>query len=211
MDNLIRQPESKRQSYRVIPFGSIVIGLAALLLAPLAHAHVGFGGIAAGFARGFAHPLGGIDHIFAMVAVGLWSVQRGGRSIGLIPAIFVLLMALGGVIGTLGIFVPFVEQGIVLSVVVLGVLVAAAIQLPLFACAIVVGLFALFHGHAHGAEMPASASGLFYGAGFVLATAFLHALGMGIALLTRRLGQTNLVRLAGGALAMCGVYLSFAA
>ena len=146
-----------------------------------------------------------------MVAVGLWAAQRGAHGLWLIPATFVLVMALGGLISTMGVFVPFVEQGIVLSVLVLGVLIAAALRLPLFASALIVGLFAVFHGHAHGAEMPASASGFAYGAGFVFATAFLHGLGIGAALLTRRFGQSDLVRLSGGVIAACGAYLWIAA
>jgi urease accessory protein len=120
-------------------------------------------------------------------------------------------MGLGGFVGAMDIAVPFVEQGIVLSVLVLGVLVAAAVRLPLYAGALIVGLFAVFHGHAHGAEMPANALGLAYGVGFVLATAILHALGIGAALVTRRFGQSGLVRVTGGAIAMSGVYLWLAA
>lgn len=190
--------------------GPILLALVAFLLSTLAHGHVGVGETA-GLARGFTHPLGGIDHVFAMVAVGLWAAQRGERDLWLIPAVFVLVMALGGLIGTMGILVPFVEQGIALSLLVFGVLVAAAVRLPLSAGALIVGLFAVFHGHAHGAEMPVDSSGLAYGAGFVLATAFLHGLGIGVALVTRWAGQHNLVRLSGGVIAACGVYLWLAA
>lgn len=200
----------KHRAHRLIMFGLIVLSLAAFLLPPLAYAHVGVGDTV-GFARGVGHPLGGVDHVLAMVAVGLWAAQRGERALWLIPATFVLVMAVGGFLGTMGIVVPFVEPGIVLSVLVLGVLVAAAVRLPLLASALIVGLFAVFHGHAHGAEMPANAAGLAYGTGFVFATAFLHALGIGAALLTRRLGQSSLVRASGSVIAMWGVYLWLAA
>jgi urease accessory protein len=179
-------------------------------LPSLAYAHVGVGDTI-GFTQGLGHPLRGIDHILAMVAVGLWAAQCDGRARWVIPATFVFTMVLGGVIGTMGIIVPFVEQGIVLSILVLGVLVAAAVRLPLFASVLIVGLFALFHGHAHGAEMPPNVSGLAYGAGFVLATALLHALGIGMGLLTSRLGQANLARISGGIIAMAGMCLWLAA
>lgn len=196
----------KHRAHRPILFGPIALGLAAFLLPSLAHAHVGVGDTV-GFAHGVGHPLGGIDHVLTMVAVGLWAAQRGERAFWFIPATFVLVMALGGFLGTMGVLVRFAEQGIVLSVLVLGVLVAAAVRLPLFASALIVGLFAVFHGHAHGAEMPANASGLLYGAGFVFATALLHALGISMALLTPRLGRSSLVRASGGVIAMCGLYL----
>lgn len=198
------------RAHRFVLLGTIVLSLGAYLLPSLAHAHVGVGDTV-GFTRGIGHPLGGVDHILAMVAVGFWAAQCGGRALRFIPATFVLVMGFGGLVGTMGIAVPFVEQGIVLSVLVLGVLVAAAVRLPLFAGAFIVGLFAIFHGHAHGAQMPANALGIAYGAGFVLATAILHALGIGTALLSRRLGQGSLVRVTGGAIAMSGVYLWLAA
>lgn len=200
----------KDRAYRLILLRPIVLSLATYLLPLLAHAHVGVGDTV-GFARGVGHPLGGVDHILAMVAVGLWAAQCGGRALWIIPTTFVLLMGLGGFVGTMGFAVPFVEQGIVLSVLVLGVLIAAVVRLPLSAGALIVGLFGVFHGHAHGTEMPANAMGLAYGAGFVLATAILHALGISAALLTRKFGQSSLVRVTGGAIAMSGVYLWLAA
>ncbi len=199
----------KDRAHSLIPPGAIIVTF-AFFLPSLAHAHVGVGD-AVGFAHGIGHPLRGLDHILAMVAVGLWAAQYSGRARWTIPATFVFVMAFGGLLGTMGILVPFVEPGIFLSVLVLGVLVAAAVRLPLFASALIVGLFAIFHGHAHGVEMPANTSGFAYGAGFALATAFLHALGIGVALLARRLGQSNLARLSGGVIAISGVYLWLAA
>ena len=128
--------------------------LAAVFLVPsLAHAHVGVGETS-GFAHGFGHPLSGLDHICAMVAVGLWAAQMGGRAIWAVPLTFVTVMAFGGLLGMMHVDVPFIETGIVVSVLTLGVFIAAAVRLPLIASIIVVGLFAICHGHAHGAEMP---------------------------------------------------------
>ncbi len=185
--------------------------LAVFLLPALAQAHPGFPGHTHGFANGLAHPLTGLDHICAMVAVGLWAAQRGGRALWLVPSVFVSVMACGGALGMAAVPLPFVEAGIVASVLVLGVLIAAAVRLPLPASALLVGAFALFHGYAHGAEIPGTASGLAYGLGFVAATAALHLSGIGLGLLARRFGSAQLVRYAGAAIAGCGLYLCFAA
>jgi urease accessory protein len=181
--------------------------LAVFLLPTLAQAHPGIPGHTHGFANGLAHPLTGLDHICAMVAVGLWAAQRGGRALWLVPSVFVSVMILGGALGMAAVPVPFVEPGIAASVLVLGVLIAAAVRLPLPVSALLVGVFAICHGYAHGAEMPDSASGLAYGLGFVLATASLHLSGIGLGLLARRFASVWLVRYAGGAIAACGVYL----
>lgn len=189
--------------------------LTAFAAAPaLAHAHTGVGphvhGLASGgFAAGFAHPLGGLDHLLAMVAVGLWAVQLGGRAKWLVPAAFVSVMSLGGALGVAGAPAPFVEQGISLSVFALGVLIAAAVRLPLAASMAAAALFALCHGYAHGAEMPGSAAGLAYGAGFVLATALLHASGICAAFTAQRFarGGAEWVRVAGAAICLTGVAL----
>lgn len=133
-----------------------------------------------------------------------------GRALWAVPLAFVSVMALGGALGFAGVPVPFVEQGILLSVLMLGVLVAAAVRLPLVASVALVGLFAVFHGHAHGAEMPETASGLAYGAGFLLATAFLHGCGIALALGTQKALRAKAVRFAGAAIALGSVYLWFA-
>jgi len=171
-----------------------VLIVATLLLPLLAHAHVGVGETG-GFLHGLGHPSSGLDHICAMIAVGLWAAQMGGRSIWAVPLTFVSVMALGGVLGMIGINVPFVETGIVISVLTLGVLIAASVRLPLVASIIIVGLFAIFHGHAHGTEMPGTASGLAYGAGFILGTAFLHACGIGLGIAIQKLASPVIVRL----------------
>ena len=180
----------------------------ALALVPsLATAHTGLGHVD-GFAHGFAHPLGGLDHVLAMVMVGLFASQLGGRARWLVPASFVSVMVLGGMFGIAGIGVPFVELGIGLSIVVLGVVVAYNFQAGLTAAMALVGFFAVFHGYAHGAEMPESVSGLAYGLGFVLATATLHAAGLGFGLLLDGKGGAKgalLVRSLGAVASVAGV------
>ncbi len=184
--------------------------LSVFLLPTLAQAHPGIPGHSHGFANGLVHPLTGLDHICAMVAVGLWAAQRGGRALWLVPSVFVSVMVLGAVLGMSAVSIPFVEPGIVASVLVLGVLIAAAVRLPLPVSALLVGVFAIFHGYAHGAEMPGSASGLAYGLGFDAATAGLHLSGIGLGLIAQRFASARLVRYAGGAIAACGVYLCLA-
>jgi urease accessory protein len=183
---------------------------AALLLPSLAQAHPNHGA-ATGLASGFAHPLSGLDHFCAMIAVGLWAAQRGGRALWAVPLAFVSVMMLGAILGMGGIHVPFTEQGIAASVLILGILIAAALRLPLAASVAIVALFALFHGYAHGAEMPATTSGFRYGIGFVAATVLLHACGIGLGLAAKKMANEKTVRYAGGAIAACGLYLIFAA
>jgi urease accessory protein len=187
-------------------FRGVVLLLATLMVPSLAHAHVGVGETS-GFLHGLGHPLSGLDHICAMIAVGLWAAQMGGRSIWAIPLTFVGVMALGGFLGMMGVNLPLVETGIIISVLALGVFVAASVRLPLVASVTLVGLFAAFHGHAHGSEMPAAASGLAYATGFIVATALLHALGIGLGITIQRLARPQIVRFAGIAIALCGGYL----
>ena len=189
-----------------ILFRRTAVTLAAFLsLAGFAQAHPGHGG--EGFAHGFAHPLHGLDHLLTMLAVGLWAAQLGGRAKWAVPAAFVSMMALGGALGMAGVAVPFAEQGIVASVLVLGVLIAAAVRLPPAASMAVVGIFALCHGYAHGAEMPATAAGFSYGLGFVGATALLHACGIGAALAMQQLAETRWLRATGVAICAASVML----
>lgn len=168
------------------------------------------------FAAGISHPLFGLDHILAMVAVGIWAAQIGGRALIGVPAAFVGCMALGFVAALAGMPLPFVEPAILASVVALGLLVACAVRLPVEACAAVVGLFAFFHGHAHGGEIGA-AGALAYGSGFVIATALLHAVGVGMGLLLQKLLATRapayalaVTRGIGGLTAAAGVGLMLA-
>jgi len=155
--------------------------LTLLITAAAAEAHTGVGSTM-GFTHGFGHPFSGLDHILAMVAVGLFAANLGGRALWLVPLSFVAMMAVGGALGVAGIDMPFFEIGIAASVIVLGLAVALQWNLPVAGAMALVGFFALFHGHAHGAEMPVDASGLAYGVGFVLATAILHLIGIGLGL-----------------------------
>lgn len=183
------------------------LGLAASVLAPAAaHAHTGIGE-ASGFAHGFMHPVGGLDHVLAMVAVGTFAALMGGRAFWLVPVAFVAMMAFGGYLGIEGVELPLVEIGIAGSVVVLGVAVALRWRPPVVAAMGLVGLFAIFHGHAHGAEMPLDASGLGYAAGFMLATALLHAAGISLGLAAGLVGRGSptVARIGGGGIALAGV------
>jgi urease accessory protein len=190
-------------------FASVALAAAiAVILAPSsAFAHTGISP-AHDLLHGLEHPLTGLDHILAMFAVGLWAAQRGGRAIWSIPLTFVLVMTLGGALGMSGVSLPFVEQGIVLSVVILGVLVVGAVRLPLPVSAGIVSLFALVHGYAHGAEIPSAASGLSYALGFAAATALLHAAGISFGLSMQQRRSAQLVRYAGAAIAAGGLLLS---
>ena len=181
-----------------------------LLVPSLAQAHPAAPGHTHGLANGFFHPLTGLDHLCAMVAVGLWATQRGGRALWLVPATFVSVMVLGGILGMGGMPVPFIEQGIAASVLILGIFIAAAVRLPVAASMSIVGLFALFHGYAHGAEMPETASGLNYAIGFVIATASLHLAGITLGLAAKKFTSAKSIRFAGGAIAACGLYLCIA-
>ncbi len=184
-----------------------MLTLSAVLLPSLAMAHPGHGD-ASGFAHGFAHPLGGLDHILAMLMVGVFAAQLKGRALWLVPAGFVAVMALGGVAGFAGIGLPFVELGIALSIVILGAVVAFGRTASVATAMGLVGFFAIFHGYAHGAEMPQTMSGVAYGTGFVAATALLHALGVGCGLLLGRSSEgigPTLVKCLGGAASLAGI------
>ena len=162
----------------------------------------------AGFAAGFSHPIGGLDHMLAMIAVGLLGASLGGRWMWALPATFVAVMIVGGMAGVSGAPLPLVELGIKGSVVVLGLAIVFGANLTGVAAAALVAVFAFFHGHAHGTEMPASVAALEYGAGFVAATAMLHAVGLGLGLSTGFLaGRTGVVarQVGGGAIAALGL------
>lgn len=182
-----------------------ILSAIALMLASAAPAlaHTGEGG-AAGFIGGFAHPLFGPDHVVAMIAVGLWGVFLGRPAIFLLPIVFPLVMAFGGVLGILGVSIPAVETGIAVSAIVLGAMVAFASRPPLWIAAALVGLFAIFHGYAHGKELPDGADAVAFAAGFVTATGTLHLCGIAFGLLARWPAGRLAVRAAGGAIALTG-------
>lgn len=167
----------------------------------LAHAEAGMDG---GLASGFAHPVSGLDHVLAMVAVGLWGAQLGGPAIWLLPIAFPLVMAFGGLLGLLGVDLPGVEVGIALSAVGLGLAVLTEARPALGLALGAVAVFALFHGHAHGAELPAGASAIAYSIGFVAATGLLHLTGIGIGSLNRWTAGALVLRGAGALVAVGG-------
>ena len=161
---------------------------------------------AGGFLTGFLHPISGLDHVLAMVAVGLWGAQLGVPAIWLLPVTFPIVMALGGFLGLLGIPLPGVEIGIAASALLLGVAVMTERKPPLYAAAALVGFFAIFHGHAHGTELPPGQSGLLYSLGFVVATGCLHAIGIAIGAIHRWPAGQVALRLAGGGVGIAGVF-----
>jgi urease accessory protein len=181
--------------------------LLLLMPAPPVLAHEGSG--TGGFLGGFAHPLLGPDHVIAMIAVGLWGAFLGAPSIWLLPIVFPLVMAFGGGIAILGVPVPGVEIGIAVSAIVLGAMIAFAARAPIWVAAVVVGVFAIFHGHAHGAELPPGSDAVAFSVGFVMATGFLHLTGIAFGLLVRWPMGRIAVRIAGLAIALAGaVFLS---
>lgn len=188
---------------RIVSIASILGALSV----SAAEAHTGAGSTA-GFSHGFAHPFSGLDHVLAMVAVGLFAAHLGGRALWLVPCSFIAMMAVGGALGASGVGLPLAEVGIAMSVIVLGGLVAFQASPPTVVAMALVGFFALFHGHSHGAEMPVDASGLSYAGGFMVATAVLHSVGVMLGLrwgglssgVSRRVAQ-----LGGGAMALAGI------
>jgi urease accessory protein len=175
------------------------IGLSTLL-AGVCHAHPGHGAEIGGIARGLAHPFTGLDHILAMLAVGLWAVQLGKRALWLLPLSFVSAMAAGAALGMSGVRLPFIEPAILASVLALGMLVAFAARLPLGVSAAAVAVAALFHGQAHGSEISMNSSGLSAIVGFVIATAMLHTFGVAGGLGLQRIAQHRIIRAAGAAI-----------
>ena len=161
-----------------------IAALALLMVATSAQAHTGTGTVG-GFLSGFEHPILGWDHVIAMVAVGLWGTFLGWPAIWMLPVIFPIVMAFGGALGIIGVPLPSVETGIALSGILLGSMVAFAVRAPLWIAATFVGIFAVFHGHAHGSELPQAADPVAYGVGFVIATGLLHLSGIGLGFLTR--------------------------
>ena len=167
------------------------------------------GGLAGGFVSGFVHPILGWDHVVAMVAVGLWGAFLGAPAIWLLPVVFPLVMAFGAVLGVLGVPIPAIETGIAGSAVVLGLLILLAARLPIWLASIIVGAFAIFHGYAHGAELPEAANPFAYGVGFVIATGLLHLAGIAFGLLIRWPAGVYAVRAGGGVIAMVGFAFLF--
>jgi urease accessory protein len=166
-------------------------------------------GSESGFLNGFFHPISGLDHILAMLAVGIWAVQMGGKAKWIIPITFVGIMSVGGILGMNSINLPFAEVGILVSVIVLGVLILAGVRLPVLVSSVLVGVFALCHGHAHGAELPAAASGVTYATGFALTTIVLHLSGIGFGAAVNKVANEKIVKFSGALIALMGLFLSY--
>jgi urease accessory protein len=185
-----------------------MLGITALLLLStisIAFAHADAASITGGFLSGFFHPITGLDHVVAMVAVGLWGAFLGRPAIWILPIVFPLVMAFGGALGVAGVNIPYIETGIALSGVVLGLAVAFAVRPPLWIAAILVGAFAIFHGHAHGTELPSAANPLIYSIGFVIGTGLLHLAGILFGELTRWSWGNIAVRAGGVVIALIGL------
>lgn len=185
-------------------WSAVTLGVAASLFVPFVAAHT-LGAHGAGFASGVAHPLAGLDHILAMIAVGLWAAQLGGRAYWSVPLAFVGMMILGAVVAAAGLTLPAVESGIAASVLILGLLIAFSTRMAIPLGMVLVGVFALFHGHAHGTELPQVASAASYGLGMLLATISLHATGLGVGILFQR--AAVLLRIGGAMIAAAGAMM----
>ncbi len=185
-------------------FQSLALAAVLIAYASATSAHEA-SGISGGFASGFMHPVLGWDHVVAMVAVGLWGAFLGNPAIWVLPVVFPLVMAFGGALGVMGVPIPAVETGIAASAVVLGCMVAFAVRPPLWVAAVIVGAFAIFHGHAHGTELPNAVSPLAYSIGFVLSTGLLHLCGIAFGLLVRWPAGKIAVQAGGGLIALAGV------
>ena len=186
----------------------VALGVASLLALVLggspAAAHVQ-SGEAAGFFTGVRHPVSGLDHVLAMIAVGLWGAQLGAPALWLLPVTFPMMMALGGVVGLLGVPLPGIELGIAASAILLGLAVMSALRPPLAVAVVLVAGFAIFHGHAHGTELSPGDNALLYSMGFVVATGCLHAVGIAIGLIHRWPWGRTLLRTAGAVIALAGI------
>ena len=186
-----------------------IVTLFALAPVPaLAHAEMGALG---GFQSGFVHPIIGVDHLIAMLAVGIWGAQMGGRSVWTLPVTFPLIMAVGAIIGMTGLDLPIVELGIALSVVVLGLVIAFAWRAPEWAALLLIAIFAIFHGYAHGAELPSAVDPASYAVGFVVATGLIHVVGIGVGLALNRPWKGRLSQVLGGVIALTGITLAIPA
>ena len=183
-----------------------ILGLIALCLWPvLTFAHE-TGDVAGGILSGFMHPISGLDHVVAMVAVGLWGAQLRGQAIWVLPVVFPMLMAFGGVLGVAGINIPGVEAFIALSGIVLGIMVAMEVRIKLLYAILIVAFFAVFHGYAHGAELPHAVQPLGYGLGFVITTGLLHLAGILIGTINKLEFGKIIIRSLGVVVALVGIY-----
>ena len=191
---------------RILHLGTacLAVLITLLLCATTASAHIE-SGQAGGFLIGLSHPWSGLDHVLAMVAVGLWGAQLGKPAIWLLPVTFPMVMATGALLGLLGMALPGVETGIAVSAILLGIMVCAETRPKLVVAAVLVAFFAIFHGHAHGTELPPGQSGLLYSMGFVLGTGILHGFGVLLGLVHRWPSGALALRGAGACITIMGV------
>jgi len=196
--------------FRISNFGFRIFPLLIFLWPSSAYAHLQ-AGEAVGFWSGFRHPISGLDHVLAMVAVGLWGAQLGAPAVWLLPVAFPMVMAVGGMLGLMGVPLPGIEYGIAASAILLGVAVLFELRPRLALAAMLVGVFAIFHGHAHGTELPPGQDALLYSMGFVIATGCLHAAGIGIGTLHRWSWGQRLLRVAGGVVMIGGLFFMWKA
>ncbi len=200
---MVAEESGVARRVRVVALLLATTTMASLAETP-AEAHTGIGA-AGGFQSGLEHPLFGLDHLLAMLAVGVWGAQMGGRRIWTLPVTFPLVMALGGLLGMSGFSLPHVEMGIALSMIALGLAIALAWKPPEWMALGLIGVFAIFHGYAHGVELPSAADPASYAAGFVVATGFIHVVGIGIGLLLGALLRGRLLEILGAGIALAGV------
>ncbi len=186
------------------PQQALLLLVAIFWFSPL-YAHTDVASLQGGFISGFMHPILGLDHVVAMVAVGLWGAFLGKPAIWVLPIVFPLVMAFGGALGVAGVEIPYIETGIALSGIVIGLAVLFMIRPPIWIAAIIVGTFAIFHGHAHGTELPNSANPLIFSIGFVTGTGLLHLAGIAMGELTRWTWGTAVVRASGAVIALIGL------
>ncbi|MES0362453.1 MAG: HupE/UreJ family protein [Desulfobacteria bacterium] len=188
----------------------LIMSMVVLLYPATALAHVG-SGASGGFLTGVAHPVSGLDHVLAMIAVGLWGAQLGKPALWVLPVVFPMMMAGGGMLGLMGIPLPGVEIGIAISAIVLGAMVFTEARLKIQLAMIIVAFFAIFHGHAHGTELPAGQSGLLYSIGFVAATGCLHGVGIAIGMIYRWSKGRLALRAAGAVVCVAGIFFLWGA
>ena len=186
---------------------TLAAALPLIVLATVAQAHTD--GETGGFISGFTHPILGWDHVIAMVAVGLWGAFLGKPAIWILPVVFPLVMAVGGALGVMGVPIPAIETGIALSGVVLGLLIAFAVRAPIWAAGVIIGILAIFHGHAHGTELPGAVNPFAYGIGFVIGTGLLHLAGIALGLLVGSTAGRVVVRATGAIIAALGAAFLF--
>jgi urease accessory protein len=193
-----------------VSFLQFIMSVVVVLYPVTALAHVG-SGASGGFLTGIAHPVSGLDHVLAMIAVGLWGAQLGNPALWVLPVVFPMMMACGGMLGLMGIPLPGVEIAIAISAIVLGTMVFAEARLRIQLAMIIVAFFAIFHGHAHGTELPAGQSGLLYSIGFVAATGCLHGVGIGIGMIYRWSSGRLALRAAGALVCVSGIFFLWGA